>query len=76
MTAADDLICPAAGHRDPGARLRRAERHDGSRVFAALSEYVPERDDSYRFDPDNALAILAGFKHNRRVMVQGYPRHG
>src|SRR5215203_6003226 len=43
-------------------------------AFSKRSEYVPERDDSYRFDPDNALAILAGFKHNRRVMVQGY--HG
>ena len=43
-------------------------------AFSQRSEYVPERDDSYRFDPDTALAILAGFKHNRRVMVQGY--HG
>src|SRR5215204_5033667 len=43
-------------------------------AFSKRSEYVPERDDSYRFDPDNALAILAGFKHNRRVMVQGF--HG
>ena len=43
-------------------------------AFSQRSEYVPERDDTYRFDPDTALAILAGFKHNRRVMVQGY--HG
>jgi cobaltochelatase CobS len=38
------------------------------------TEYVPEIDDAYRFDPQTTLAILAGFEHNRRVMVQGY--HG
>jgi cobaltochelatase CobS len=43
-------------------------------AFSQPSEYVPDADASYRFDPDTTLAILAGFKHNRRVMVQGY--HG
>jgi cobaltochelatase CobS len=43
-------------------------------AFAARSEYVPELDSAYRFDPPTTLAILAGFAHNRRVMVQGY--HG
>ena len=43
-------------------------------AFAARSEYVPEIDTAYRFDPPTTLAILAGFAHNRRVMVQGY--HG
>ena len=33
-----------------------------------------EADPDYRFDRDTTLAILAGFAHNRRVMVQGY--HG
>ena len=42
--------------------------------FAEGSDRVPERDDTYKFDPDTTLAILAGFSHNRRVMVQGY--HG
>ena len=42
--------------------------------FAKPNEYVPEADPSYRFDRDTTLAILAGFAHNRRVMVQGY--HG
>ena len=32
---------------------------------------VPERIDSYAFDPETTLAILAGFSHNRRVMLQG-----
>jgi cobaltochelatase CobS len=35
---------------------------------------VPDIDDAYRFDRDTTLAILAGFAHNRRVMIQGY--HG
>ncbi len=43
-------------------------------AFSRRGEYVPAIDESYRFDPDTALAILAGFRHNRRVMVQGY--HG
>ncbi|CAM4028758.1 cobaltochelatase subunit CobS [Palleronia rufa] len=42
--------------------------------FADRSERVPERDPTYRFDADTTLAILAGFEHNRRVMIQGY--HG
>ena len=43
-------------------------------AFSEASEYVPDRDDSYVFDRDTTLAILAGFAHNRRVMIQGY--HG
>ncbi len=44
------------------------------RGFAERSDRVPEIDSSYKFDPDTTLAILAGFAHNRRVMIQGY--HG
>ena len=43
-------------------------------AFSKASEYVPEVDEAYLFDRDTTLAILAGFTHNRRVMVQGY--HG
>jgi len=42
--------------------------------FSQGNEYVPERDEAYRFDAATTLAILAGFAHNRRVLVQGY--HG
>jgi cobaltochelatase CobS len=42
--------------------------------FSVEHPNVPARDDTYRFDHDTTLAILAGFAHNRRVMVQGY--HG
>ncbi len=43
-------------------------------AFSEADERVPDYDDAYVFDPDTTLAILAGFAHNRRVMVQGY--HG
>jgi len=42
--------------------------------FAEGTDRVPELDPTYKFDPDTTLAILAGFSHNRRVMIQGY--HG
>jgi len=43
-------------------------------AFAEPSEHVPALDSDYVFDPETTLAILAGFAHNRRVMIQGY--HG
>ncbi len=43
-------------------------------AFSKADERVPDIDDAYVFDPDTTLAILAGFAHNRRVMIQGY--HG
>jgi cobaltochelatase CobS len=43
-------------------------------AFSRGNEYVPDVDEAYRFDRDTTLAILAGFAHNRRVMIQGY--HG
>ena len=42
--------------------------------FSEASDYVPAIDADYQFDKDTTLAILAGFSHNRRVMIQGY--HG
>ena len=35
---------------------------------------MPDLDPDYVFNREVTLAILAGFKHNRRVMIQGY--HG
>jgi cobaltochelatase CobS len=43
-------------------------------AFSIGEDHVPEVDETYRFDHDTTLAILAGFTHNRRVMIQGY--HG
>lgn len=40
-------------------------------AFAEASEWTPVVDPAYSFDPEVTLAILAGFAHNRRVLVQG-----
>jgi len=42
--------------------------------FAERTSRVPDFDSTYKFDRDTTMAILAGFSHNRRVMIQGY--HG
>ena len=43
-------------------------------AFSTPCEHVPPTDPTYKFDRETTLAILAGFAHNRRVMIQGY--HG
>ena len=43
-------------------------------AFSKKSQLVPDIDKNYVFDNDTTKAILAGFTHNRRVMIQGY--HG
>ncbi|HUF88188.1 MAG TPA: cobaltochelatase subunit CobS [Thermohalobaculum sp.] len=42
--------------------------------FAEPTDRVPALDETYRFDRDTTMAILAGFAYNRRVLIQGY--HG
>ena len=42
--------------------------------FYESNDRVPAIDSTYKFDPETTLAILAGFQHNRRVIIQGY--HG
>ena len=43
-------------------------------AYAKADDHVPDLDPDYVFNKEVTLAILAGFKHNRRVMIQG--RHG
>ncbi len=43
-------------------------------AFSEATDLVPDIDHAYRFDPDTTRTIIAGFAHNRRVMIQGY--HG
>ena len=43
-------------------------------AYSQADEHVPDLDSDYLFDRATTLAILAGFSHNRRVMVSGY--HG
>ncbi len=40
-------------------------------AFAERDEHVPAIDPAYQFNPEVTLAVLAGFTHNRRVMIQG-----
>lgn len=46
---------------------------DGGEIpaFSHADAHVPEIDEAYRFNPRVTQAILAGFRHNRRVLVQG-----
>ncbi len=65
--------------REPDKTLsvREVFGFDTDMVVPAFSEpnnYVPEVDPAYHFDEQTTLVILAGFAHNRRVMIQGY--HG
>ena len=39
--------------------------------FSEKTEHVPDIDSNYCFDKSTTMAILAGFKYNRRVMIQG-----
>jgi cobaltochelatase CobS len=43
-------------------------------AYSRPEEHVPDLDPDYVFDHDTTLAILAGFAHNRRVLISGY--HG
>jgi cobaltochelatase CobS len=43
-------------------------------AFSEPDEHVPDLDPDYQFNRETTLAILAGFAHNRRVLIQGY--HG
>lgn len=43
-------------------------------AFSQPNEYVPDIDPDYSFDPKTLRTLLAGFQHNRRVLLQGY--HG
>ena len=68
---------PGAGTPDMSVSVRQLFGIDTALEVPAYSqadEHVPDVDPDYQFNPDVTLAILAGFKHNRRVMIQGY--HG
>lgn len=43
-------------------------------VWSKRTDQVPDIDPAYCFDHDTTRAILAGFIHNKRVMIQGF--HG
>lgn len=57
-----------------GRQLFGLENDIEAPAFSTPSDHVPDIDEAYHFDPETTTAILAGFAHNRRVMIQGY--HG
>jgi cobaltochelatase CobS len=73
MSTADDLTA-AQPDTEVSAKVFGLSSDLKIPAFKTRNEYVPEIDEAYRFDPQTTMAILAGFKFNRRVMVQGY--HG
>jgi cobaltochelatase CobS len=73
MTTSNDLIDCQPQH-SVSAREFGVDSEIEVPAVNDRTEYVPEIDPTYRFDPQTTMAILAGFAFNRRVMVQGY--HG
>ena len=74
MTAA---VQEVAGLPDMKVSIRQVFGIDSDMEVPAYSkadDHVPDVDPDYRFDRATTLAILAGFAHNRRVIVSGY--HG
>ena len=76
-TSSAGAAAPTAGLPDMKLSVRQVFGIDSDLEVPAYSkahEHVPDFDADYLFNRDVTLAILAGFKHNRRVMIQGY--HG
>src|SRR5580698_9169060 len=76
-TAAMTKTVEPVGLPDMKVSVRQVFGIDSDLEVPAYSEvdpHVPDMDSDYRFDRATTLAILAGFAHNRRVMVTGY--HG
>jgi cobaltochelatase CobS len=72
-----DVTEPAPGLPDTMVSARKVFGFDTDLEVPAYSQpeaHVPDLDQDYLFDKATTLAILAGFAHNRRVMVTGY--HG
>ncbi|TPW05830.1 MAG: cobaltochelatase CobS [Alphaproteobacteria bacterium] len=63
MTAADDLISMVPD-KTVSAKEFGVESDMQIPKFSKRTEYVPEVDEAYRFDPQTTLAILAGFAFN------------
>jgi cobaltochelatase CobS len=73
--ARSDLTLPALPDITLSAReIFRIDTDLQVPAFSTVDDHVPTLDADYVFDRATTLALLAGFMHNRRVMVQG--RHG
>ena len=71
----DDTLISLTPDREVDARATFGVDFDmKAPAFSVRDSHVPDIDPGYQFDPETTRAILAGFAHDRRVMVQGY--HG
>ncbi|MDP6688666.1 MAG: cobaltochelatase subunit CobS [Alphaproteobacteria bacterium] len=74
---ADDTSVHPIDQPDTKVNVRETFGLDSDMVVPAFSQgsdLVPDLDEAYQFDHETTMAILAGFGHNRRVIIQGY--HG
>jgi len=77
VVALEKAVANGSGLPDSIVSARELFKIDTDMRVPAYSRpdpHVPDLDPDYLFDRETTLAILAGFAHNRRVMVTGY--HG
>jgi cobaltochelatase CobS len=77
VVALEKAVANGSGLPDSSISARELFKIDTDMRAPAYSRadpHVPDLDPDYLFDRETTLAILAGFAHNRRVMVTGY--HG
>src|SRR3569623_291829 len=73
-TEEDELLALVPDHEVNTRELFGVDFDAKAPAFTTRDPHVPDLDEAYKFDPETTRALLAGFAHNRRVMVQGY--HG
>ena len=75
MTINENIELPnKPSHKVEVSKIFNIDSKMSVKGFEEKTEWVPDIDDGYIFDKETTLSILAGFNHNRRVMVQGF--HG
>ena len=73
-TQEDKLLTLVPDHEVGTRQLFGVDFDAKAPAFTTRDPHVPDLDEAYKFDPETTRALVAGFAHNRRVMVQGY--HG
>ncbi|HEX4712056.1 MAG TPA: cobaltochelatase subunit CobS, partial [Phenylobacterium sp.] len=73
-TTEDKLLTLAPDHEINTRETFGVDFDGKAPAFTTRDPHVPDLDEAYKFDPETTRALVAGFAHNRRVMIQGY--HG
>ena len=73
-TQEDKLLTLVPDHEVNARDLFGVDFDAKAPAFTTRDSHVPDLDEAYKFDPETTRALIAGFAHNRRVMVQGF--HG